>query len=240
MASERITSGRVGGGTQDKSSATTPTATEAGAPSSMATTSTATQSPATTSAATESAATESAASRTAATVPAAREPTTKQVGIKAAPRRGTEAPDPTADVVGAVRMAALPVVPERAVDADDTWTHTQLVALRAELAADREALRQTITDAERALVAIQGDGSGEGAGDDQVDAGTKTFEREHEMSLAQNSKDLLSQVERALGRIDDRTYGACESCGRPIAKARLQAFPRATLCVSCKQREERR
>ena len=114
------------------------------------------------------------------------------------------------------------------------------VALRAELAADREALRQTITDAERVLVAIQGDGSGEGAGDDQVDAGTKTFEREHEMSLAQNSKDLLSQVERALGRIDDRTYGACEACGRPIAKARLQAFPRATLCVSCKQREERR
>lgn len=137
-------------------------------------------------------------------------------------------------------MVALPVVPERAVDAVDTWTDTQLVALRAELAADREALRQTITDAERALVAIQGDGSGEGAGDDQVDAGTKTFEREHEMSLAQNSKDLLSQVERALGRIDDRTYGACESCGRPIAKARLQAFPRATLCVSCKQREERR
>ena len=230
MASERITSGRVRGGTRDKSSATTPTATEAAAPSSPAT---------------ESAATGSAANRTSATVPAAREPTTKQVGIKqvgikAAPRRGTEAPDPTADVVGGVRMVALPVVPERAVDADDTWTDTKLVALRAELAADREALRQTITDAERALVAIQGDGSGEGAGDDQVDAGTKTFEREHEMSLAQNSKDLLSQVERALGRIDDRTYGACESCGRPIAKARLQAFPRATLCVSCKQREERR
>lgn len=235
MASERITSGRVRGGTRDKSSATTPTATEAAAPSSPATTS-----PATTSPATESAATGSAANRTSATVPAAREPTTKQVGIKAAPRRGTEAPDPTADVVGGVRMVALPVVPERAVDADDTWTDTKLVALRAELAADREALRQTITDAERALVAIQGDGSGEGAGDDQVDAGTKTFEREHEMSLAQNSKDLLSQVERALGRIDDRTYGACESCGRPIAKARLQAFPRATLCVSCKQREERR
>ena len=230
MVSERITSGRVRGGTRDKSSATTPTATEAAAPSSPAT---------------ESAATGSAANRTSATVPAARQPTTKQVGIKqvgikAAPRRGTEAPDPTADVVGGVRTVALPVVPERAVDADGTWTDTKLVALRSELAADREALRQTITDAERALVAIQGDGSGEGAGDDQVDAGTKTFEREHEMSLAQNSKDLLSQVERALGRIDDRTYGACEACGRPIAKARLQAFPRATLCVSCKQREERR
>ena len=82
--------------------------------------------------------------------------------------------------------------------------------------------------------------SGEGAGDDQADAGTKTFEREHEMSLAANSRDLLSQVERALQRLDDHTYGICESCGNPIGKGRLQAFPRATLCVSCKQREERR
>ncbi|MBN9325656.1 MAG: TraR/DksA family transcriptional regulator, partial [Cellulomonas sp.] len=41
-------------------------------------------------------------------------------------------------------------------------------------------------------------------------------------------------------RIAAGTYGACESCGKPIGKARLQAFPRATLCVECKQREERR
>ena len=60
------------------------------------------------------------------------------------------------------------------------------------------------------------------------------------MSLAANSRDLLSQVERAHGRLDNGTYGICENCGNPIGKARLQAFPRATLCVSCKQREERR
>jgi len=47
-------------------------------------------------------------------------------------------------------------------------------------------------------------------------------------------------VERALQRLDTGTYGTCENCGNPIGKARLQAFPRATLCVSCKQREERR
>jgi DnaK suppressor protein len=51
---------------------------------------------------------------------------------------------------------------------------------------------------------------------------------------------LLSQVERALQRLDNGTYGICENCGNPIGKARLQAFPRATLCVTCKQREERR
>ena len=74
----------------------------------------------------------------------------------------------------------------------------------------------------------------------QADAGTKAFEREHELALTQNARDLLDQGERALARIDAGTYGVCESCGKPIGKARLLAFPRATLCVACKQREERR
>ncbi len=60
------------------------------------------------------------------------------------------------------------------------------------------------------------------------------------MSLVNNALDMLQQDERALSRIDDGTYGQCESCGNPIGKARLQAFPRATLCVSCKQQAERR
>ena len=78
------------------------------------------------------------------------------------------------------------------------------------------------------------------AGDDQADAGAKTFEREHELALTHNARELLAQNERALARIVDGTYGVCESCGEAIGKARLQAFPRATLCVACKQREERR
>ncbi|MGI8533075.1 MAG: TraR/DksA family transcriptional regulator [Geodermatophilaceae bacterium] len=78
------------------------------------------------------------------------------------------------------------------------------------------------------------------AGDDQADAGSKTFEREHEMSLAKNRRDLIIQFEHAVERIEAGRYGLCESCGKSIAKARLQAFPGATLCVECKQREERR
>ncbi len=119
------------------------------------------------------------------------------------------------------------------------WTKPELVKIRAELDLQARELRGEISEAELSWAALQRD-SGEGAGDDQADAGTKTFEREHEMSLAANSRDLLSQVERALQRLDDKTYGICESCGNPIGKGRLQAFPRATLCVSCKQREERR
>ena len=48
------------------------------------------------------------------------------------------------------------------------------------------------------------------------------------------------QTERAITRIDTKTYGRCEECGNPIGKARLQVFPRATLCMACKQKEERR
>jgi DnaK suppressor protein len=58
--------------------------------------------------------------------------------------------------------------------------------------------------------------------------------------LAANQRELLLQTEKALERLNKGTYGLCESCGNPIGKGRLIAFPRATLCLECKQREERR
>jgi RNA polymerase-binding protein DksA len=82
--------------------------------------------------------------------------------------------------------------------------------------------------------------SGDGAGDDDADTGTKNITREHEMALAANAREMLFQTERALERLDSGTYGLCENCGNPIGKARMQAFPRATLCVECKQQQERR
>ena len=66
----------------------------------------------------------------------------------------------------------------------------------------------------------------------QADAGSKTFEREQELSIAANRLDLLTQIKRAVERIDAGTYGYCESCGKPIPKARLKAFPMATLDVA--------
>ena len=82
--------------------------------------------------------------------------------------------------------------------------------------------------------------SGDGAGDDQADAGAKTWEREQEIALADNAREMLRQNEHALERLDDGTYGVCESCGQPIGKLRLQAAPRATLCMPCKMKSERR
>ena len=82
--------------------------------------------------------------------------------------------------------------------------------------------------------------SGDGAGDDQADTGTKNITREHEWRSPPTPARCWIQTERALERLDAGTYGLCENCGNPIGKARMQAFPRATLCVECKQKQERR
>ncbi|WP_228555224.1 TraR/DksA family transcriptional regulator [Catenulispora pinisilvae] len=132
-------------------------------------------------------------------------------------------------------VAGLP--PYRA--AEDPWTPDEVAELHAELQGDAERLRREIGLAETGIADLLRD-SGEGAGDDQADAGTKNFEREHEMSIANNARDMLQQTERALARLAAGTYGICESCGEPVGKYRLQAFPRATLCMSCKQKQERR
>jgi len=127
-----------------------------------------------------------------------------------------------------------------AVRGDESpWTEKELSVVRAELQADIDRLKSEISHAEQDLADLLRD-SGDGAGDDQADAGAKTFEREQEISVANNSREMLLQSQRALARIDDGTYGICEICGNPIGKLRLQAFPRATLCVADKQRQERR
>ena len=119
------------------------------------------------------------------------------------------------------------------------WTEAELAKLRDALAAEAAELRVDIDRAESDIADRLGDAVGD-AGDDQADVGAKAYEREHELALTHNTRELLAQTERALARIEEGTYGTCESCGEPIGKARLQAFPRATLCVACKQREERR
>ncbi|MGP3981320.1 TraR/DksA family transcriptional regulator [Streptomyces sp. KR80] len=121
---------------------------------------------------------------------------------------------------------------------EEPWSAEEIGAARAELQQDALRLRTEIDSAEVAITGLMRE-SGDGAGDDQADTGAKNITREHELALAANAREMLAQTERALGRIDAGTYGLCESCSRPIGKARMQAFPRATLCVDCKQRQER-
>ena len=135
-----------------------------------------------------------------------------------------------------IKAAPTPVT---ASEGEAPWSAAELKAVRQEISADLERLRRELAEVEAEMDELISD-SGEGAGDDQADSGTKTFEREHEMSLVINARDMVLQTERALDRIDSKTYGNCEECGSPIGKARLQVFPRATLCMICKQKEERR
>jgi RNA polymerase-binding transcription factor DksA len=134
-----------------------------------------------------------------------------------------------------IKAAPAPLV----MSDSENWTATELKSRRSELSKDLVRLK-----AELAAVEVEMDdlisASGVGAGDDLGDAGTKTFEREHEMSIVYNARDMVLQTERAIERIDNKTYGKCEECGNSIGKARLQVFPRATLCMVCKQKEERR
>jgi DnaK suppressor protein len=130
--------------------------------------------------------------------------------------------------------ADLPVRP-----GEDPWSEAELTELRVELEKEAVALHAELGETQAQIVAQLGDSAAE-AGDDEADTSSKLFEREQQLALSNNTRDLLEQIEHALARIESGTYGVCESCGKPIGKARLQAFPRATLCVACKQRQERR
>ena len=135
-----------------------------------------------------------------------------------------------------IKAAPAPHVVEEGAE---SWSAAEIKALRTELSKDLTRLQAELAKVEAEMEDLIS-AAGVGAGDDQADAGTKTFEREHEMSLVYNARDMVLQTERALERIDNKTYGRCEECGNSIGKARLQVFPRATLCMVCKQKEERR
>lgn len=190
-----------------------------------------------------------AAKKTAARAPdaksqakrtAAKEPAPKKAAAKRAPaEKAASAKKAPARKAAPKTVRAAGSAPRYVVRPDEKpWTAAELAAVRAQLDADLVELVEQIADTEEGIADLLRD-SGDGAGDDQADAGTKAFEREQEMSLANNARELVAQNQRALARLDDGTYGVCENCGNPIGKARLQAFPRATLCMSCKQAEER-
>ncbi|WP_404960576.1 TraR/DksA family transcriptional regulator [Streptomyces sp. 147326] len=122
---------------------------------------------------------------------------------------------------------------------EDPWTQGEVDEARDELMSEVLRLRAELDASEVAISGLMRD-SGDGAGDDQADTGTKNITRESELALAANASSMLEQTERALERLEAGTYGLCENCGQPIGKARMQAFPRATLCVDCKQKQERR
>jgi RNA polymerase-binding protein DksA len=121
-------------------------------------------------------------------------------------------------------------------------TSQEIGELRTRLESEREELNAQLTTIEdQAFAATQSDMSGDvGVDDESADAGTATFEREKELSIEQNVRDLIQKIDRALKRIEDGTYGICEVCGKPIEKARLKALPYVDLCIKDAQARSRR
>ena len=72
-----------------------------------------------------------------------------------------------------------------------------------------------------------------------AETATATLGREIDYTLGDNAEQVLSEIDAALKRIEDGTYGTCVNCGREIPRERLEANPWASLCIDCKRRSER-
>jgi DnaK suppressor protein len=117
-----------------------------------------------------------------------------------------------------------------------TLTKTQLDSIRQELVEERATLLEQVHDLD-AEADVKNWREG-GFDDDPADAGSASFERETAQSLSNHARNLLSQIDDAMRRMDAGIYGTCERCGEAIETARLEALPYATLCMSCKRRDE--
>lgn len=121
-------------------------------------------------------------------------------------------------------------------------TKKEISDLRARLLEEQGELEEQLkTIEDTSFAATQSDLSGDvGVDDESADAGTATFEREKDLSIEQNVRDLLQKIERALKRMDGKTYGVCERCGKPIEKARMKALPYVDLCIKDALAQSRR
>jgi RNA polymerase-binding protein DksA len=112
----------------------------------------------------------------------------------------------------------------------------------SQLCAELLDLRSRVLGAAQDLVSDDDDASelSSAAGDQHLaDHASDMFDREVDESLEENAEQLVQDIDAALARIDQGTYGVCARCGNPIPVERLDAVPYATLCVDCKRREER-
>lgn len=116
---------------------------------------------------------------------------------------------------------------------------TTLTTLRSALEAERARLAAEISEYEREGHETLSDVSGENNyRDHMADQGSATFARELDMTLEEQARESLEEIDRALARMDAGTYGTCSRCGAQIPDERLGAMPEAELCVVCKEREE--
>ena len=118
---------------------------------------------------------------------------------------------------------------------------TELDGLRARLQEELGRLENEVAQIEARERESLTEASGENNyRDHMADQGSATFERELDMTLEENERLWLGEVRAALQRIEAGTYGTCARCSAQIPVERLEAFPTASLCISCKSAEESR
>ncbi|HVF52782.1 MAG TPA: TraR/DksA C4-type zinc finger protein [Actinomycetota bacterium] len=193
------------------------------------------------------------AAKTTAKKPTAKEPTAKKTAPRAAAPRSTAAKRTGgASVKGSSRKATRDRVTRPPGGSGATQAPARrtrpakfdakaLAAIKVSLTKEKEDLQKQQAELEEdSFIGTQSDMTGEvGLDEDFADAGTATFDRERDLSIQNNIRDIVEQISRALERIEEGTYGICERCGQPIDAARLKALPYAGMCLDCKRREER-
>jgi DnaK suppressor protein len=115
-----------------------------------------------------------------------------------------------------------------------------LEPLKKALMAERERLGREIAELDADLSESLEDSSEESPYDQHMaETAGVTLDREIDLTLEENARARIAQIDRALHKLETGSYGACDKCGSPIGEERLQAAPFATLCIECKRREER-
>ena len=109
---------------------------------------------------------------------------------------------------------------------------TDFKLLHRRLETERESLLEEL----RTTVSLVAERRDRGPYSEKGDFATDIIEIEKGLILEKRIRDQLAEVEHALHKFDQRTYGLCDICGRPIEPARLEALPQANLCLSCKAR----
>ena len=168
----------------------------------------------------------------------------KVAGTRSPAKPAARAAAPEKVAAPAAKIAASTPAPKDLVKVGKkaNYDKDSLGTIRKRLMEQREELENQLAAIEESATGLsQSEMSGEVSYDeDFADAGSFPFEREKEFSIANNVTDLRTKTDRALHRIEEGSYGICESCGQPIEPARLKALPHVTLCLKCKKAEERR
>jgi len=103
---------------------------------------------------------------------------------------------------------------------------SRLESMKKHLSEELEQLKSTVRPADE-----RREGSPFGKREEEA---TESFELEKRLTLEKRIREQLAEVEHALQKFEDGTYGSCDNCGQPIDPARLEALPQASLCLNCK------